>query len=193
MFAFSCVLVWFGTCHLSPHPSSFLHCYRGSHTISSYHENLFTKRSRVLWKDFVQFRSRSLAFTNGSKIWQAPRQRRCRDACQISEWYNHYKILFCGIETSRDHMARRPSAYCVSRSILQIGFVHPLPWLLTFRCVRWCDLLALELCRPSYRWCINCILLYSFQGVTIWKYLSPTQIFFFVTWKFRFLSYNCFP
>ena len=33
--------------------------------------------------------------------WQAPRQQRCRDACQISERYDHYNIQSRGFKTSR--------------------------------------------------------------------------------------------
>ena len=38
---------------------------------------------------------------NHSEIWEAPRQERCRDVCQISERYDHHNIQFDGFETSR--------------------------------------------------------------------------------------------
>ena len=39
-------------------------------------------------------------FSNRSEIWQALRQRRCRDACQIAERYDHYNIHFASwVET----------------------------------------------------------------------------------------------
>ena len=64
---------------------------------------LFTKwmdilpaRSDEVWK----LRDSSLDFFNHSEIWRAPRQHRCRNACQISEWYDHYSIQSCGFETS---------------------------------------------------------------------------------------------
>ena len=37
-----------------------------------------------------------------SEIWQAPQQQCCWDACQFSEQYDHYNILFHGFETSQD-------------------------------------------------------------------------------------------
>ena len=35
-------------------------------------------------------RDSGLDFSNRSEIWQAPRQQRCRDACQISKRYDGY-------------------------------------------------------------------------------------------------------
>ena len=52
----------------------------------------------------------SLGFSNRSEIWQAPRQQRCRDACQISEGYDRYKIQSRSFETSRDLAVRRLTA-----------------------------------------------------------------------------------
>ena len=48
-----------------------------------------------------------LDFFNCSEIWQAPRQQRCRDACQISELNDHYNTQSRGFETSRDLSVRR--------------------------------------------------------------------------------------
>ena len=62
-----------------------------------------TARSR---KDTMP-RNSSLELTNHSEIWQVPRKQRCRDACQISEQYNHYNIQSHGFETSRDLAVRR--------------------------------------------------------------------------------------
>ena len=45
-----------------------------------------------------------------SEIWQAPRQQRCRDACQISEQYGDFNIQSRGFETSRDFAVRRLTA-----------------------------------------------------------------------------------
>ena len=56
-------------------------------------------------------RDSGLDFSNRSQIWQAPRQQRCRDACQISERYDHYNIQSRGFETSRDLAVRRLTAY----------------------------------------------------------------------------------
>ena len=46
-------------------------------------------------------------FSSRSEIWQASRQQRCRDACQISEWYNPYYTQSRGLETSQDLAVRR--------------------------------------------------------------------------------------
>ena len=45
-------------------------------------------------------------FSNCAEIWQAPRQQRCRDACQISERYNHHNIQSSGFEASQDLTVR---------------------------------------------------------------------------------------
>ena len=59
-----------------------------------------TARSREVSKP----RDSSLDFSNRSEIW------RCRDACQISEDYDHYKIQSRSFETSRDLAVRRLTA-----------------------------------------------------------------------------------
>ena len=45
--------------------------------------------------------------SNHSEIWQVPRQRCCRGACQISERYEHCNFQSRGFETSRDLAVRR--------------------------------------------------------------------------------------
>ena len=52
-------------------------------------------------------RDSSLDFSNRSDIWQAPRQQRCRDACQISERCDQYSIQSRDFESSRDFLVRR--------------------------------------------------------------------------------------
>ena len=52
----------------------------------------------------------SLEAANRSEIWQVPRQRCCRGACQISERYDHCNIQSRGFETSRDLTVRRLTA-----------------------------------------------------------------------------------
>ena len=59
-----------------------------------------TARSREVSKP----RDSSLNFSIRSEIWQVPRQRCCRGACQISERYDHCNIQSRGFETSRDMM-----------------------------------------------------------------------------------------
>ena len=61
-----------------------------------------TVRSREVSKP----RDWGLVFYNRSVIWQARRQQRCRDVCQISERHDHYNVQSRSFETSRD----RPSA-----------------------------------------------------------------------------------
>ena len=65
-----------------------------------------TTRSREVSKP----RDSGLDCCSRSGIWQAPRQQRCRDACQISERFDHYDIKSRGFETSRDLAVRSPSA-----------------------------------------------------------------------------------
>ena len=46
---------------------------------------------------------------NRSEIWQAPRQHRCRDACQISKRHDPDNTQPRGFETSRDFVVRHLS------------------------------------------------------------------------------------
>ena len=58
-----------------------------------------TPYCKISWSiEAVRF---GLDFSNHSEIWQAPRQQRCRVACQISERYEHYNTQSRGLETSR--------------------------------------------------------------------------------------------
>ena len=66
--------------------------------------HLLTKQVDVFPQDFVKYRSREIRF----KIWQTTRQRGCRDACQISERYDHHNIQSRGFDTSRVLAVRRP-------------------------------------------------------------------------------------
>ena len=71
---------------------------------------LFTKPLDVLpWRSREVSKSRDtgLDFFNCSEIWQAPRQQRCRDACQISVRNDHYNTQSRGFETSLDLAVRR--------------------------------------------------------------------------------------
>ena len=43
-----------------------------------------------------------LDFSNCSEIWQAHRQQRCRDDCQMWELYHNHNIHSCCFHTSRD-------------------------------------------------------------------------------------------
>ena len=65
-----------------------------------------TTRSREVSKP----RDSCLDFSNRSEIWQPSRQQCCRDACQISERYDHINTQSHGFETSRDLTVRRLTA-----------------------------------------------------------------------------------
>ena len=54
-------------------------------------------------------RDSGLDFSNGSDIWQASQQQRCRDSCQISELYSHHNIQSHGFEPSRDLVIKKTS------------------------------------------------------------------------------------
>ena len=57
---------------------------------------LFTKRQDVLPQDLVKSLNlwdSGLGLNNRSDMWQAPRQQRYRDACQISERYDQHNII----------------------------------------------------------------------------------------------------
>ena len=60
----------------------------------------WTSYPKISWDSGVDF-------SNRSEIWQAPRQQRRRDACQIAERYGNYNIQSCGFEASRDLVPRR--------------------------------------------------------------------------------------
>ena len=51
-----------------------------------------------------------LDFSNRSEIWQAPRQHPCRDACEMSERYDHYNTQPREFKTSRNLVVRRLTA-----------------------------------------------------------------------------------
>ena len=71
---------------------------------------LFTKRTDVLRQDLAKSWDSGLNLSHCSEIWLAPRQHRCRDACQILERYDHYNNQSRGFETSRDLAIRRLTA-----------------------------------------------------------------------------------
>ena len=56
-----------------------------------------TTRSREVSKP----RDAGLGFSNSFDIWQESRQQRYRDACHISERYDHYNTLSCGKTSAR--------------------------------------------------------------------------------------------
>ena len=68
-----------------------------------------TVRSRQVSKS----RDSGLDFSNRPKIWQAFRQRCCRDARQISVRYDHHNVQSRGFETSRDLVVRRLTPQCI--------------------------------------------------------------------------------
>ena len=60
-------------------------------------------RSRDMWKPLDM----ALELFNRSEIWQASRQRSCRDACQIKERYWHFQTQSQGLEPSRHSVVWR--------------------------------------------------------------------------------------
>ena len=88
-------------------------CYHSKHVPNGYlglcslsGRSSYRKISRSLEATIVWFRL-------FQSLWnlQEPRQQRCRDACQISERYEHYTIQSRGFETSRDLTVRRPLVF----------------------------------------------------------------------------------
>ena len=72
------------------HGTFFFH---GKFIVHGTHGPLFTKRTGFLPQDLVKYRSREnriYTLLNRYEIWQAHRQHRCRDACQLSERYGHH-------------------------------------------------------------------------------------------------------
>ena len=75
-----------------------------------------------------------LELSNRSELWQAPRQQGCRDACQISERYNHHNIQSRSFEILWDLAVRRLTAmqrwgngkqYCTSNIMRSILLLKP--------------------------------------------------------------------
>ena len=58
--------------------------------------------SFITTRNNVERNNSGLNFSNRSKIGQAPRQHRSRDACHISEQYDHCNIQSRGLHASRD-------------------------------------------------------------------------------------------
>ena len=83
---------------------------RGLYPLS---ERTFTAKSREVSKP----RDSGLDFFNRSEMWQAPRQERRRDACQISERNDLYDFQSRDFETSRDLVVRRLTASWIGRGI----------------------------------------------------------------------------
>ena len=65
-----------------------------------------TARSRKVSKS----RDSGLDSSNRSEIWKAPRQQRCRGACQLTERCDNCNTQSRGFETSRDLAVRRLTA-----------------------------------------------------------------------------------
>ena len=70
---------------------------QGLYSLSGMTSYLLTARSIQV----SELRDSSFKLFNRSEIWQTFRQHRCRDACQISERYDHFNTHSRGFETSR--------------------------------------------------------------------------------------------
>ena len=94
---------WWGLWFETPSSSLWRHC-----NVKLWHGGVITSgRLTARSREVSKPRDSSLDFFNCSEIWQAPRQQRCRDACQISERNDHYNTQSRGFETSRDLSVRR--------------------------------------------------------------------------------------
>ena len=95
-----------------------------------YADGRFTVRSCEVSKPWVSV----LYFSNRSEIWQAPQQQRCRDACQISERYDHYNIKSHGFENSPDFAARHLTAQWIEVQNTQIRLTSRVSYIAFFGC-----------------------------------------------------------
>ena len=92
-----------------------------SHSKYIFYQDLYkisgrAKYRKISWSLEAVWGS-GLDFSNRFEIWLAPRQQYCRDACQISERYDHYNIQSRGSETSRDLAVRCLTAYWIEAQI----------------------------------------------------------------------------
>ena len=76
---------------------------------------LFAKRTDVLPPPNLGW-----YFSNRSEIWQAHRQQRGWDACQISERYNKYDIQSRALETSRDLAVKRLTLSWIKGAVMRL-------------------------------------------------------------------------
>ena len=80
---------------------------KATYTLWTLFHDLILSRAFIHWADARLTESRkvskprdsSLDFSNRFEIWQAPRQQRCRDACQILQRYDDYNIQYRSFET----------------------------------------------------------------------------------------------
>ena len=75
-------------------------------------QDIYSLRGRLIARSREVSKSRDfgLDISNRSEIWQAPRQQRCQDVCQISDRYDYYSNQSRGFEISRDLSVRGSSA-----------------------------------------------------------------------------------
>ena len=85
----------------------FIWYWNGAWAPSQYPKRRLIVRSREVSKP----RDLYLELSNRSEIWQAPRQRCCRSACQISKRCDDLNFQSRGFETSRDLTIRRLIGY----------------------------------------------------------------------------------
>ena len=84
------------------------HSHWHSSSLALYSLRARTSYRKISWTfEAMRF---GFILPNRSEMWQAPRQQCCRDACQISQRYDHYNIQSRGFETSRDLVVRRVTA-----------------------------------------------------------------------------------
>ena len=83
-----------------------------------------TARSREVLKPWDS----DLSVSNSSKIWQTPRQQRCRQACQTLRRYEHYDIQSWGFDISRDLAVRRLTAWWI-KALQVLKYVFLCCWM----------------------------------------------------------------
>ena len=114
MFHEICTRFGFTWCIL-PYYSRLFHGHCNNHNLStreviwtSIHlaDGRLTARSPEVSKP----RDSCFGLSKRFEIWHAPLQQCCRDACQISERYDHHNTQSQGFDTSRYLTVRRPSA-----------------------------------------------------------------------------------
>ena len=91
--------------HRGPVTRKSFHLMTSSWTLGFY--SLLSGRTSCRKISWSKPRDSDLNFSNRLQIWQAPRQKPCQDACQMSD---HYSIQSRDLETSRDFAGRRLTA-----------------------------------------------------------------------------------
>ena len=131
-----------GTFHIGPNLTSHrnganeplsYHAYGTYHCISEFSALIHWSQGLYSLSGQISYRKISCleAARFGVRLnkWQTSRQRCCRDACHISEWYDNNNTQSCDFETSRDLTVRRLTAWWIEVLALHVRY--------TPRTLRW--------------------------------------------------------